>query len=34
LHLTVENVNSIYLLKKGMNRNRSYFNWDHLKNSI
>jgi hypothetical protein len=32
LHLSVESKISIDLLKKSMNRNRSYFNWDHLEN--
>jgi hypothetical protein len=31
LHLSVESKTSIDLLKNNMNRNRSYFNWDHLK---
>lgn len=30
LHLSVESKTSIDLLKNNMNRNRSYFNWDHL----
>jgi hypothetical protein len=30
LHLNVESKSSIDLLKKNMNRNRLYFNWDHL----
>jgi len=30
LHLSVESMASIDLLKNNMNRNRSYFNWDHL----
>jgi hypothetical protein len=30
LHLSVESKISIDLLKNNMNRNRSYFNWDHL----
>jgi hypothetical protein len=30
LHLYIENKISIDLLKSNMNRNRLYFNWDHL----
>ena len=30
LHLSAENKPSIDLLKSNMNRNRSYFNWEHL----
>jgi hypothetical protein len=31
-HLTEEGRNEAILLKSGMNRKRTYFNWDHLKN--
>lgn len=30
LHLNIESKASIDLLKSNMNRNRLYFNWDHL----
>jgi hypothetical protein len=30
MHLSIESKTSIDLLKKNMNNNRSYFNWDHL----
>jgi hypothetical protein len=30
LHLSVESKTRIDLLKQNMNRNRVYFNWDHL----
>lgn len=30
LHISVESKTSIDLLKNNMNRNISYFNWDHL----
>lgn len=30
LHLSVESKSSVDLLKNNMNKNRLYFNWDHL----